>query len=189
MYQCHAPCPTYALADSTVRIACARAFFTGYTWTGSRKKACGKVSKRAAPKACIAGAYVDGGVGACATVLQGSSWHQQPCCSPVHHAALRALPSLTSTSDIRAHDGRRLVGVALKRRGPCPFLASHDRKGTMAHTETSCLRTRSGAMALFFCCTHATRSSSTSVLNSFLPSRIRKIFTSSCRAWGMYAVT
>lgn len=60
------------------------------------------------------------GAVACAAAPQSSSWHQQSCASPVHYAALRAFPPLTSTSDIRVHDGRRLVGVSHKRRGKCP---------------------------------------------------------------------
>jgi len=55
-----------------------------------------------------------------AAALQSSSWHQQSGFSPVHYATLRAFPPLTSTSDIRVHDGRRLVGASHKRRGKCP---------------------------------------------------------------------
>src|SRR6266446_6126322 len=75
------------------------------------------------PRRVYAGAYVDGGAGDCATALQDSSWHQQSCCSPVPQAALRAFPFLTSTSNLRAHDGRRLMGVSHTRRGQCPSLA------------------------------------------------------------------
>jgi hypothetical protein len=52
-----------------------------------------------------------------AAALQSSSWHQQSCFLPVHYAALRAFPPLTSTSDIRKNEEQRIKAQSIWRNG------------------------------------------------------------------------